>query len=34
VARRKLARRDRPFARVERDVDDGSDGEKTLAGQK
>ena len=34
VARRKLARRNRPFARIERDVDYGCDGKKSLAGQK
>ena len=34
VARRELARRHRPLARIERDVDDRSDGEQSLAGQK
>ena len=34
VSRRELARRHRPFARIERDIDDRSDGKQTLAGQK
>jgi hypothetical protein len=34
VARRQLARRDRPFARIERDVNHGGDGQKSLAGQE
>jgi len=34
VPRRELARRHRPFARIERDINDRSDGEQTLVGEK